>query len=179
MACIGPAGEKVALIASVMNNKGRAAARSGLGAVMGSKKLKAVAVQGSLPVPTAEPAEFLKEMRKRHVAALAGHCAQLHATGTPGIYDMCCKIDDAPAKNWSGVAEIDSPNYEDCRGANVIAKQKRRYGCWRCPIACGGIMKAGAGEYVYEEGAHKPEYETMAMFGSNLCNDNLDSLIVA
>ena len=60
----------------------------------------------------------------------------------------------------------------------MIAKQKRRYGCWRCPIACGGIMKAGTGEYVYEEGAHKPEYETMAMFGSNLCNDNLESLIV-
>jgi aldehyde:ferredoxin oxidoreductase len=113
------------------------------------------------------------------VGALAGHAAQLRAEGTPGIYDICCRIDDAPARNWAGVAEIDSPNYEDCRGANVIAKQKRRYGCWRCPIACGGIMKAGTGEYIYEEGAHKPEYETMAMFGSNLCNDNLDSLIVA
>jgi aldehyde:ferredoxin oxidoreductase len=179
VACIGPAGEKVALIASVMNNKGRAAGRSGLGAVMGSKKLKAVAVQGSLRPPTSESADFLREMRKRHVAALAGHSAQLHAEGTPGIYDICCRIDDAPARNWRGVAEFDSPNYEDCRGANVIAKQKRRYACWRCPIACGGIMKAGTGDYVYPEGAHKPEYETMAMFGSNLCNDNLDSLIVA
>ena len=125
VACIGPAGEKVALIACVMNNKGRAAGRSGLGAVMGSKKLKAVAVQGSLRPPTAAPAEYLREMRKRHVGALAGHSAQLHEEGTPGIYDICCKIDDAPAKNWAGVAEIDSPNYEDCRGANVIAKQKR------------------------------------------------------
>jgi aldehyde:ferredoxin oxidoreductase len=179
VACIGPAGEKVALIACVMNNKGRAAGRSGLGAVMGSKRLKAVAVQGNLKPATAAPADVVREMRRRHVAALAGHSAQLHAEGTPGIYDICCKIDDAPARNWAGVAEIDSPNYEDCRGANVIAKQKRRYGCWRCPIACGGIMKAGTGEYEYEEGAHKPEYETMAMFGSNCCNDNLDSLIVA
>ena len=177
VACIGPSGEKVALIASVMNNKGRAAARSGLGAVMGSKRLKAVAVQGSLEVPVAAP-ELLPQLRKKHVAALTGHAPQLHEMGTPGIYDVCCKIDDAPAKNWSGVAEIDSPNYEDCRGGNVIAKQKRRYGCWRCPIACGGIMKAGTGEYAYEEGAHKPEYETMAMFGSNCCNDNLESLIV-
>ncbi len=178
MACIGPAGEKVALIASVMNNKGRAAGRSGLGAVMGSKKLKAVAVQGTCG-PERQPAEVLREMRKRHVAALAGHAPQLHAEGTPGIYDICCRIDDAPARNWRGVAEFDSPNYEDCRGGNVIAKQTRRYACWRCPIACGGIMKAGTGDYVYDEGAHKPEYETMAMFGSNLCNDNLDSLIVA
>jgi aldehyde:ferredoxin oxidoreductase len=179
VACIGPAGEKLALIASVMNNKGRAAARSGLGAVMGSKRLKAVAVQGSIKVPTAQSPEFLREMRRRHVAALTGHAPQLHESGTPGIYDMCCRIDDAPAKNWAGVASVDSPNYEDCRGDNVVAKQKRRYGCWRCPIACGGIMKAGTGEYTYAEGAHKPEYETMAMFGSNLCNDNLDSLIVA
>lgn len=177
-ACIGPAGEKVCLIACVMNNKGRAAGRSGLGAVMGSKKLKAVAVQGTMRVPTASPAQALREMRKRHVNALAGHAAQLHETGTPGIYDICCKIDDAPAKNWAGVAEIDSPNYNDCRGANVVAKQRRRYGCWRCPIACGGIMKAGTGEYPYPEGSHKPEYETMAMFGSNCCNDNLDSLIL-
>lgn len=178
VACIGPAGEKLSLLSSVMTNKGRAAARSGLGAVMGSKRLKAVAVRGSLPVPTASDAETLREMRKRHVGALTGHWQQLHDTGTPGIYDMCCRIDDAPTKNWTGVAEFDSPHYEDCRGEIVFSKQKRRYGCWRCPIACGGIMKAGEGEYVYPEGAHKPEYETMAMFGSNLCNDNLDSLIV-
>ncbi len=179
VACIGPAGEKVCLIASVMNNHGRAAARSGLGAVMGSKKLKAVAVQGAMEVPTASPPDALREMRKRHVGALSGHWKMLHDAGTPGIYDMCCKIDDAPTKNWAGVADIDSPNYEDCRGANVVAKQKRRYGCWRCPITCGGIMREGTGEYAYAEGAHKPEYETMAMFGSNCCNDNLDSLILA
>ncbi len=179
VACIGPAGERLALIASVMNNKGRAAARSGLGAVMGSKRLKAVAVQGNLKLPVAQPAEVLREMRKRHAGALTGHAPQLHESGTPGIYTMCCNIDDAPARNWRGVAAVDSPNFEDCRAELVVERQKRRYGCWRCPIACGGIMKAGAGEYEYPEGAHKPEYETMAMFGSNLCNDNLESLIVA
>ena len=90
MACIGPAGEKLALIASVMNNKGRAAGRSGLGAVMGSKKLKAVAVQGTLkPSTVAQPAEVLREMRKRHVAALSRATSPLlHAIGTPGIYDI-------------------------------------------------------------------------------------------
>jgi aldehyde:ferredoxin oxidoreductase len=179
VACIGPAGEQMSLIACVMNNKGRAAGRSGLGAVMGSKKLKAVAVQGSMRPPTAASAETLRDIRKRHVASLVGHAPQLRETGTPGIYDICCTIDDAPAKNWRGAAVVDSPNFADCSGPHVIAKQKRRYGCWRCPIACGGIMKAGEGEYIYEEGAHKPEYETMAMFGSNLGNDNLDSLIVA
>lgn len=179
VACIGPAGEKLSLIACVMNDHGRAAGRSGLGAVMGSKKLKAVAVQGSLKPPTASSPEVLRDMRKRHATALGGHAAGLRATGTPEIYNICCIIDDAPAKNWRGAAVVDSPNFEDCNGEKVIAKQKRRYGCWRCPIACGGIMKAGEGEYQYPEGAHKPEYETMAMFGSNLGNDNLDSLIIA
>jgi aldehyde:ferredoxin oxidoreductase len=179
VACIGPGGEKLALISSVMCNKGRAAARSGLGAVMGSKRLKAVAVQGTLQPPGASEPAALKAMHKRHVDALGGHKEGLHEFGTPGIYGMCCNSDDAPSKNWGGVAAIDVPNYEDCGGPPVFAKQKRRYGCWRCPIACGGIMKAGTGEYEFEEGAHKPEYETLAMFGSNCANGNLDSIIVA
>jgi aldehyde:ferredoxin oxidoreductase len=178
VACIGPAGEKVALIASVMNNKGRAAGRSGLGAVMGSKKLKAIAVQGNMKVPVADP-ELAKNLRKKQVAALGGHVVTLRQFGTPTIYDMCCEVDDAPNKNWTGVATIDLPTYTNCGAEKVVAKQQRRFGCWRCPIACGGIMEAGKGEYRYEEGAHKPEYETLAMFGSNCANDNLDSIIIA
>jgi len=178
VACIGPAGEKLALIAGVINNKGRAAARSGLGAVMGAKKLKAIAAQGNLTVPVANP-ELMRELRKKHVASLTGHAEQLHATGTPGIYEMCCVIDDAPAKNWVGVATIDLPTYANCGGEAVLEKQKRRFACWRCPIACGGHMKSGTGEYKYPEGVHKPEYETLAMFGSNCLNDNLDSIITA
>ncbi len=178
VACIGQAGEKVALIAAVMNNKGRAAGRSGLGAVMGAKKLKAIALKGKITVPVAEP-EKLKEMRKKHTAELGGHIFTLREFGTPTIYTMCCEMDDAPTKNWTGVAGIDLPTYTNCGAENVVAKQERKYGCWRCPIACGGVMKAGTGEYKYREGAHKPEYETLAMFGSNCVNDNLDSIIVA
>jgi aldehyde:ferredoxin oxidoreductase len=178
MACIGPAGEKVALIASVMNNKGRAAGRSGLGAVMGAKKLKAIAVQGKIKVPVAKP-ELLKELRKKDTAELGGHIFTLRDFGTPTIYNMCCEMDDAPTKNWTGVAGIDLPTYTKCGAENVVAKQERKYACWRCPIGCGGVMKEGTGEYKYSEGAHKPEYETLAMFGSNCQNDNLDSIIVA
>ena len=177
-ACIGQAGEKVALIAAVMNNKGRAAGRSGLGAVMGAKKLKAIVLKGNIAVPVAEP-EKLKELRKKHTAELGGHIFTLRQFGTPTIYNMCCEMDDAPTRNWTGVAGIDLPTYTNCGAGNVVAQEERKYGCWRCPIACGGIMKAGTGEYEYEAGAHKPEYETLAMFGSNCVNDNLDSIIVA
>jgi len=178
VACIGPAGEKLALIASVMNNKGRAAGRSGLGALMGSKKLKAIAVQGKMKVPVADP-QKVSDLRKKHLSELTGHVTMLRNVGTPSIYNMCCQVDDAPARNYSGVATIDIPTYTNCGGDRVIEKEEKKYGCWRCPIACGGIMKAGTGEYKYEAGAHKPEYETLAMFGSNCLNDNLDSIIVA
>ena len=180
MACIGPAGEKVSLIACRHEQQGARGRALGPGRRHGLQEAQGRRRAGQPGRPDGGAGRSTsKRCASGTWAPWQGIRPSSTRRGTPGIYDMCCKIDDAPAKNWSGVAEIDSPNYEDCRGANVVAKQKRRYGCWRCPIACGGIMKAGAGEYAYEEGAHKPEYETMAMFGSNCCNDNLDSLIVA
>ncbi len=178
VACVGPAGEKVALIAAVMNNKGRAAGRSGLGAVMGSKKLKAIAVKGNMKVPVAD-ADKSKEMRKKHMANLGPRFDFISACGTPGLFNMSCESDDAPCKNWGGAVVIDFPKYQDISGEPVVAKQERKYGCWRCPVACGGIMKASTGEYKYEAGAHKPEYETLAMLGSNLLNNHLESIIKA
>jgi aldehyde:ferredoxin oxidoreductase len=176
IACIGPAGEKVALVAAVMNNKGRAAARSGLGAVMGSKKLKAIAVQGNMKIPVADAAKSA-EMRKKHLANMGPNVPFMRKFGTPFLFNMCCEVDDAPCKNWAGAAVIDFPNYKDIGAENVEPQQARNYGCWHCPIACGGIMKPGTGEYKYSDEAHKPEYETLAMFGANCLNNNLASII--
>jgi aldehyde:ferredoxin oxidoreductase len=174
--CIGPSGETVSLIAAVMNNKGRAAGRSGLGAVMGSKKLKAIVLKGEMKVPVADEAAA-KALRKKHLKELTGHVTILRDYGTPGIFTFCAEKDDAPTKNWAGVAPIDLPDYKNLGGDPVLEKQEKRYACWRCPIACGGHMKIGQGEYSYGKEAHKPEYETLAMFGSNCLNSNLDSII--
>jgi aldehyde:ferredoxin oxidoreductase len=176
VACIGPAGEKVALIASVMNNKGRAAGRSGLGAVMGSKKLKAVAVKGSMKVPLADE-ERTQALRKKYLGELTGHVGMLRDFGTPAIVISCAESGDTPTKNWGGAAVIDFPDYGLIAGNPVIERQARAYACYRCPIGCGGHMKEGTGEYKYEAGAHKPEYETLAMFGTNCLNNNLESII--
>jgi len=105
--------------------------------------------------------------------------AVMNNKGTSGLFNMSCESDDAPCKNWGGTAVIDFPNYADISGEPVVAKQERKYGCWRCPVACGGIMKASTGEHKYEAGAHKPEYETLAMLGSNLLNNHLESIIKA
>jgi aldehyde:ferredoxin oxidoreductase len=178
IACIGPSGEKVSLIAAVMNNKGRAAGRSGLGAVMGSKKLKAVAVKGTLKVPQADE-EKVKELRKKYISEFTGHVTLLKDFGTPGIFNIMAEGGDTPTKNWDGTAVIDFPNFKDIGGNPVIEKQHKKYACYRCPIGCGGHMKEGTGEYKYAEGSHKPEYETLGMFGSDCLNGNLDSIIMA
>ncbi len=178
VACIGPAGEKLSLIAAVMNNKGRAAGRSGLGAVMGSKKLKAIAVKGNMKIPIADEAAS-KEMRTRHVKNKNPRSEFIGGFGTAALFEMSATSDDAPCKNWDGVAVIDFPKFKDISAQPVKEQQERKYGCWHCPVGCGGIMKPSTGEFKYDEHAHKPEYETLAMFGSNLLNNDLISIIKA
>jgi aldehyde:ferredoxin oxidoreductase len=176
VACIGPAGEKVARIAAVMTAKGRAAARSGLGAVMGSKKLKAIAVKGNTKIPLADEARA-NALRKKCLKELTGHTDMMRESGTPGIFIDCAENGDTPTKNWSGTATIDFLDYKDISAEPVIERQEKRYACWHCPLGCGGHMKEGRGEYKYEAGAHKPEYETLGMFGADCLNSNLESII--
>ena len=175
-ACIGESGEKVSLIAAVMNNKGRAAGRSGLGAVMGSKKLKAVAVRGKMKVPLADE-KLSNQLRRKYLAKLGGPVNLLKEFGTPGVTLWCAARDDTPSKNWGGVAPIDFPEIKLIGGEEFLALQEKKYACYRCPIGCGGHMKAGTGEYEYGSTAHKPEYETIAMFGVNCLNSNIESII--
>ena len=178
IACIGPAGEKMALIAGVINEKGRAAARSGLGAVMGSKKVKAIAVKGKIPVPQADE-EKVKELRRKYVREMTGPVNLFRDIGTPGIFDMCAEAGDTPTKNWAGTATIDFQNFRDIGGGPVMERQAKKYACYRCPIGCGGHMKEGTGEFKYPAGTHKPEYETLGVFGANCLNADIDSIIVA
>jgi aldehyde:ferredoxin oxidoreductase len=178
IACIGPSGEAVSLIAAIMNNKGRAAARSGLGAVMGSKKLKAVVAKGKMAVPVADDAR-VKGLRSKYLKELTGPLPIFRDFGTSGMFNASAESGDAPTKNWDGTSVIDFKNYADIGGDPMIERQAKKYACYRCPIGCGGHMKAGTGEYKYEEGAHKPEYETQAMFGSDCLNGNIESIIMA
>ena len=175
VACIGPAGEKIALIAAIINNKGRAAARSGLGAVMGSKRLKAIAVKGKMEVPLFDASKVV-ELRKNYMTKLAGPSPLLKTVGTPVFIDFLAKLGDTPVKNWSGSAVADFPQVEKIYGNGFVERQQRKYGCYRCVIACGGHMKEGTGEYKYLS-CHKPEYETIGMFGANCLNDNVESII--
>jgi aldehyde:ferredoxin oxidoreductase len=178
VACIGPAGEKLSLISAIINNQGRAAARSGLGALMGSKKLKAVVAGGSMRVHLADEAK-VDQLRRKYLPMLKGPLYDmLKEFGTPGQLETFVKIGMAPVKNWAGIGEIDFPNAKAISDVNVRRLRERKYACYRCPIACGGVMRAGK-EYGYKQGAHQPEYETLSSFGSMCLNTNLESIIMA
>lgn len=175
VACIGPSGEKRCLISAIVHDKGRVAGRSGLGAVMGSKKLKAIAVTGSLEAPVADPKK-VSALREKYIKELSGPIDLFRKYGTPGGFIPIAEEGDAPTKNWLGYAPVDLPDYRLIGGDAVIAKVEKKYACYRCPIGCGGLMKKGK-MYEYEAGVHKPEYETIAMLGSNCLNADLESVI--
>jgi len=173
VACIGPSGEQLSLIAAVINEKGRAAGRSGVGAVMGSKKLKAIAVKGNQKVPMADEAKAL-QLRRTWVKQLKGMGDIFTKYGTAGTTEGSGMSGDSPVKNWTGACEVDFPTVKRISDDAVIAEQERKYGCWQCPIRCGGHMKAKAGR---AEVCHKPEYETLCMAGTLCLNDDLESII--
>ena len=139
VACIGPSGKKLSLIASVMTDKGRAAGRSGLGAVMGSKRLKAVAVKGNMRVPVVERDELV-QLRRKYVDRgkndpVTGKLFNMHAKyGNCGLMHSALRLGAIPIKNYGGVDVYDFPDLDvKLGGPAVIAYQEKRDGCWGCP----------------------------------------------
>ncbi|MCK4368517.1 MAG: aldehyde ferredoxin oxidoreductase family protein [Dehalococcoidales bacterium] len=176
---IGPAGEKLSLISCLMNNRVDAAGRSGLGAVMGSKKLKAVVVKGDRKVPIADM-ETADRLRKEHIAEMRGpFLEEFHKYGTTGHTAESAHSGDTPVKNWGGIGIIDLPDVSALDREVINAKVESKTGCWRCPAACKGRLKEGAGEYKYPAGIHRPEYETQATFGAMCLNNNNEATAMA
>ena len=175
VACIGPAGERASLLACVMNDYGRAAGRSGLGALMGAKRVKAVVAVGDQQVRVADP-DRLAEVRRQCLDNFKTNDAyeNLHKYGTAGITAGSCTSADTPIKNWGGVP-ADFPGADKISDDSVLEYLEKPYGCWLCPIACGGHMKVKSGPYAGE--GHKPEYETLGVFGTLCLNDSLESII--
>jgi aldehyde:ferredoxin oxidoreductase len=184
IASIGTAGEKESLLACVVNDGGRAAGRSGLGALMGAKRLKAVVVRGRGKVPIAD-AKGLRALRREYLDKPSSFAESLHDYGSCAGTAASAQSGDSPVRNWGGAGPVDFPL---ARAGNidedpVVALQERRYGCWGCPISCGGRVKVSEGEYTLSATpdftGHKPEYETLWSFGTDLLNDNLESIVKA
>ncbi len=175
---IGPAGEKLARIAAVIHYKGRAAARSGLGAVMGSKRLKMIAARGTRTVPLADPGAT-KDLRQKYVKEITsgvGFANFYRETGTPGYTPLGVLNGDSPTRNW-GASVASFPGAEALEFGELLKHRLSRESCWQCPIACWGTSRVEYGGQMIE--AHQPEYETASAFGSMTLNNHYPSLIRA
>jgi aldehyde:ferredoxin oxidoreductase len=181
IACIGPSGEARSLLAGIVNEKGRIAARSGLGAVMGSKNLKAVAVKGGYQRIEVGDRNRLKAACQQYLAVIRASEFQknLSAGGTAGGTSFLVSIGDSPIKNWRQTGLDAMPTVKNLDSANVAKYKKRDYACQACPVRCGALLEQKEGPYAIEAHIHRPEYETTAAFGGMLMNDNLESVIKA
>jgi aldehyde:ferredoxin oxidoreductase len=178
VACIGPAGENLVRFAAVMNDKDRAAGRSGVGAVMGSKNLKAVVVRGKGRVPLADPQRFKafnQEILERFNTAAKETPLGLAINGTAGVVITTQHLGVLPTKNWQ---QGTFDGWEQIHGETLTAKYLvRSKACYACPIGCGRITRVE--DPVYGGEGEGPEYETIYAMGSNCMVDNLAAIIKA
>ncbi len=177
VACIGPSGEKLSYMAGICNERGRLAARSGLGAVMGSKKVKALVVTASRNILAGDRKDVRMMVRTsldEFMKPLAGFFRKY---GTTGITAGSAMSGDSPVKNWGGAGIADFQGAAALAGDNFNAKMEKNYACWHCPLACGAeSVESDNPKYPYPRHTHRAEYEAAAAFGTmNLMND-IDAL---
>jgi aldehyde:ferredoxin oxidoreductase len=176
-ACIGPAGENLVLMAAIMNDKDRAAGRSGVGAVMGSKNLKGVVANGRKNPKFAND-EAMRELSvtiAKEVGSdmLAGSTLRMY--GTAYVPQVTNEFGILPTHNWQagtfeGVDSIDGPTLTE----KYLIKPKP---CYRCPISCGRLTEVPDGRYAGK--GEGPEYETISAFGSACGVDDLAAVTKA
>jgi aldehyde:ferredoxin oxidoreductase len=174
VSCIGPAGERQIRYASIMNDEGRAAGRCGLGALMGSKNLKAVVAIGK---KRAEPADRgkLTELSKEANNIIRANMLTLayREYGTMMYTDMGMILGDVPAKYFTkNVFPVDKVTSQTIRQNYSMGN----YACLGCPIGCGREIKNFRTGLPSVDG---PEYETLVAFGPLCMNFDLDSIIYA
>jgi aldehyde:ferredoxin oxidoreductase len=176
VALIGPAGENIVRYACIMNGLYDAAGRGGLGAVMGSKKLKAIAVRGH-QVPQISNPEGIKEFNKWVRDNLTNHWLGRelieYGTGGPQV-EVFEEMGNLPVRNWRdglfpGVKKIHAGVIKDTVRIGMDA-------CFSCPIRCKKRVKFDE-PYFVDPSYGGPEYETLSSLGSNCGIDNLKAII--
>ncbi len=181
VSCIGISGEKLVKFAAIMNdcdkpNWGRAAGRCGVGAVMGSKNLKALAAKGNIKIQVANPEEYKEEAKQRYDWVNQSLLKMtLEVYGTATMVDLVGVKGGIPTNNWqTGVF----PNLEKINGTaindTILTKRKP---CFACPIACGRLAEIKEGKY--KSKGEGPEYESIGSLGTMCGVDNLEAITLA
>ncbi len=187
IANIGPAGENLVRYACIINDKHRAAGRSGVGAVMGSKNLKAIAVRGTGAVPISRPPEFMAAMYSmaQKLAASPGREGFTDG-GTLPVMDLTQEFGGLPTRNFregqfEHAYDIDG---EALKASRLVANKA----CFACTIACGRVTRLEDGSSKYLVNTHPrnwrtagegPEYENAWALGADTGVGDLDAIIKA
>ncbi len=174
VACIGPAGENLVKYAAIMSDKGRAAGRTGMGTVMGSKNLKAVAVRGNGQVPLADEERFTAVVREiLSILKDDSLTEALRVTGTAGTLDYLMLLGSPPNCYFT---EGEFPEAEALSGSMMAETILTGHStCYGCPVACGREVEVKEGKYKLAK-TKGPEYETVAALGTMLLIDDLPAV---
>ena len=168
---IGPAGETLSLLAAVINEGERAAGRSGVGAVVGSKNLKAICVTASRGVMPVANADALKAVTSKCMAKIKENGVTgtgLPTYGTAVLVNIINQTGSYPTKNWQ---EAYDPKADETSGETLKDKYLVKNGyCHRCPIGCGRVVNIDGKD------VGGPEYETIWGFGSDCGISDLEAI---
>ena len=187
IASIGPAGEKLVRFACVMNDKHRAAGRSGVGAVMGSKNLKAIAVRGTGGVEISNPEAFMKALWKmRAEMADSPGRKSFGELGTAATIDMTQAFGGLPTRNFQQgqFEEFENLNGNTIKETRLVTNKA----CFACTIACGRVCRLGDAADKFLVNTHPrnwkvagegPEYETAWALGADTGVGDLDAVLKA
>ena len=187
VAGIGPAGENLVRFACIINDKHRAAGRSGVGAVMGSKKLKAIAISAKGSIPIAEPANYFDATWKmKQVLEDSPGRQGLTELGTIPTMDLTNEFGGLPTRNFQQgqFEQAEALNGNTLKDTRLVANKA----CFACTIACGRVVRLGDGADKYAVNTHPrnwnvagegPEYENAWALGADIGVGDLDAVIKA
>ncbi|MEM2320474.1 MAG: aldehyde ferredoxin oxidoreductase family protein [Candidatus Bathyarchaeia archaeon] len=177
VACIGPAGERLVRYACIINER-RAAGRKGLGAVMGSKNLKAIIVRGSKKIKVADEEKFRQAIKRMHELMRENPALYplFSKVGTPAAVDGTAELGILPAKNWTATGLF--VPVETLGGEAQTRYTITRMSCYMCPVRCGQVKVVKSGPFAgfMTEG---PEFETTYSLGTMVGINYLPAIIAA
>ena len=173
-ACIGRGGESLIHYANIMNDKGRAAGRCGLGALMGSKNLKALVVSGNKKSRIADPEMLKGDIQEARDCIQSNAYTQAYKLyGTNFYMDLAMRLGDVPTKYFTKsifpATKLHGPAFRK-------RYRMSNYACSGCPIGCGRVIKNFTEDIKQVDG---PEYETVGAFGPLCLNFDIDSVVRA
>ena len=174
---VGPAGERGVRFAALINMANRANGRTGMGAVMGSKRLKAIVVRGKMRPPLADP-KGLNELARWGASAFPeSDVYGLGMLGTSEIVRSQNKRGGLPTRNWTSGYFEGAEAISGHRMAETILKERDT--CYACTVRCKRVVEVTEGPYRVDPRHGGPEYETIATFGSYCGVDHLEAIAYA